>query len=124
MGWHTLKTIVAAGLTATSLALLLLALDCHRRRRPMPAVYYSVAALLQLQAAGQIAVGVYLLWRGFWVPGMHLVYAALLALGAVVLQVLAPFSPTGQAYRNRPLVHALVALFLLAVAVRAWWSAL
>lgn len=120
---HLIKTWTAATLGLISLALLITSLTCYRRRRILPGAYYLGAAVIQVLAAALVGCGLLLFYRGYPVQGMHLFYSLLVVAGAVLHQVFKPRTGIGQYYRNKPTAHALLNLFVIAVALRAFMSA-
>lgn len=119
----TWKLIGAYTIMAFGLTQLIWGLVVHRRRRSMPPAFFAFTAALQALIAVQLSVGAYLYWRGYPLPGQHLFYGVLVGLGGAASLALRPGTATGQRYRGKPLVHAVLGLFILAVALRSWMTA-
>lgn len=110
-------TIMAGGLTQLAWSLV-----AYRRRRSLPPAYFAFTAALHTVIAAQLALGLYLYLRGYPLPGMHLFYGLLVGLGAAAGLALRPRTATGQRYRGKPLVHAVLGLFILLLALRSWMA--
>lgn len=106
-------------LAVLNAGLLVGALAAHFRRRPLPAAHFRGYALSHLLAAVLVIMGLTFLGRGQVAPWMHIFYGVLVTVGSVGQLVLRPKTEPGQKYRNRPLVHATLALFVLLTAGRA-----
>lgn len=123
MSLHMLKIAVVGIMVVGNTALLITSLVCHRRRCILPAAYYVVVSVIQFLAVAQVAVGLWFLYRGYPLQLMHLIYGLLVFTGACLHEMLKPTRALGQIYRNRPLAHAALGLFVLLVVLRSWLSA-
>jgi hypothetical protein len=117
------KQFGVISLVGVNLFLLGLAVAAYRQKRPLPATYYKLLPVSPAIAAFQIAMGLFFLSKGFQVHGMHLFYGIVVGTGAALQVLLRPTTATGQRYKARPLVHAVLALAVSLVAIRSWMSA-
>lgn len=117
-----MKQIGVLALAAVNLVLLVMAVVAARQRRPVPAVYYKVLPASLAIALLQLSVGVYFVLEGQQPHLQHVLYGILVGVGGTLQFLLRPGSASGQRYRNRPLVHAVLALFVVLVGLRSWMT--
>jgi hypothetical protein len=118
-----LKRTGALLLTLVNLALFVWAVLVYRKRGAMPDGYYRLLAASPVVAAFQVALGLTFLAQGYRPPGMHLFYGIMVGVGSTAQAVLNRRTAAGHAYRARPLVHLVLALFVGLLAARAWMAA-
>lgn len=94
----------------------------HRHMRPLSAGYYKLLPVSSLIAAFQVCMGIYFLVEGRQAHLMHLFYGSLVGAGALLQFLVRPTTATGQKYKAKPLIHAVLALFVALLAVRSWMS--
>ncbi len=70
----------------------------------------------------QVGMGLYFLWQGRVVMPMHLFYGILVGSGALAQLLVRPGTALGQKYRGKPLVHAVLSLFVGLLAARSWMA--
>ncbi|BAD39391.1 hypothetical protein [Symbiobacterium thermophilum] len=122
MFWLQVKQFFVIALATVNLVLLIWALLAHRQRRVLPAGYYRLLPASAAIGLVQVSIGMFFLIQGRIPYWQHVLYGALVGVGAVLQFVLLPGTPAGQQYRNRPLVHAAVALFVALVGIRSWMT--
>lgn len=109
-------------LAAVNATLLGWALITHRRRGSLPEGYFKLLPASTAIATLQVLMGLYFLLEGRQVHLMHLFYGSLVAIGAIFQFQVRPTTASGQKYRNKPLIHAALALFVALLAARSWMS--
>lgn len=117
-----LKQSGVIALAAVNATLLGWALITHRQRGSLPEGYYKLLPVSAMIAAFQVLMGLYFLVEGRQVHLMHLFYGSLVAIGAILQFQVRPATASGQRYRNKPLIHAALALFVALLAARSWMS--
>lgn len=122
MLWLQVKQAGVIALAAVNLALLVWALFTGRKRRSLPGGYYRLLPVSIGIAVFQLSVGLFFIIRGRQPHLQHLFYGALVAIGALLQFLVRPGSATGQRYRHKPLVHAVLALFVALVGIRSWMT--
>lgn len=122
MNMLQMKQLGVIALAAVNLVLLVWAVVAARQRRAMPAGYYRVLPVSIAIALFQLGVGAFFVLQGRIPHLQHLLYGGLVGVGALLQFLLRPGSSTGQRYRNRPLVHAVLALFVALVGIRSWMT--
>lgn len=122
MNFVLVKQAGVAALVAVNAMLLGWALMTYRRKRSLPGGYYKLLPVSSAIAAFQVTIGLYFLLEGRQIHPMHLFYGILVGAGAILQFLLRPGTASGQRYRNRPLIHAALALFVTLLAARSWMS--
>jgi len=122
MLWLQIKQFFVIALAAVNAALLAWALHTHRQRRALPAGYYRLVPVSAAIGIVQLGIGMFFLIQGRQPYLQHVLYGTLVGIGAVLQLVLLPGTPAGQQYRGRPLVHAVLALFVALVGIRSWMT--
>ncbi|MFZ5824239.1 MAG: hypothetical protein ACOY94_07925 [Bacillota bacterium] len=109
-------------LAAINATLIAWALITHRKRGSLPDGYYKLLPASTGIAAIQVLTGLYFLLEGRQVHLMHIFYGTLVAIGAILQYQVRKGTAAGHKYRNKPLIHAAVALFVALLAARSWMS--
>lgn len=122
MLWLQVKQAGVLALAAVNLVLLVWAVLTHRQRRSLPEGYYRLLPVSIGIAAFQLSVGLFFIIQGRQPHLQHLVYGGLVGVGAILQILVRPGSAVGQRYRNKPLVHAVLALFVALVGIRSWMT--
>ncbi len=122
MIWLQIKQFFVIALAAVNLALLVWALLAARQRRILPAGYYRLVPASIAIGAVQLGIGAFFLIQGRQPHLQHLLYGGLVGVGALLQFLLRPGTALGERYRNRPLVHGVLALFVALVGIRSWMT--
>lgn len=122
MPFKEIKLGIAAVLVILNAGLLVGALLARAQQRPLGPWYFRGYALSHTLAALLVIMGLTFLGRGLTAPWMHILYGLLATVGTVGQLVLRPRTELGQQNKGRPLVHAVLSLFVLLAAGRAIFS--
>lgn len=117
-----LKEAGAAALAVANLILLGIAVVAYRGRRSLPQSYFQLVPLSAAVAVYQVGLGITFVLFGKRPPLMHVFYGILVGLFAVGQGVLR-WTPLGQRYRGKPIVHGFFALVIMLLSIRSWMSA-
>lgn len=119
-----IKQVGTGILLLINLVLLGWGVAAYRRRESLTNGFYRWLPVSYAVAASQVLLGVFfVVTRGWPGDGMHMLYGALVALGALAQALLGAGTRLGQRYRGKPLVYAFISLFVALVAVRSYMSA-
>ncbi|MFO7273491.1 MAG: hypothetical protein LOD90_11155 [Symbiobacteriaceae bacterium] len=116
------KQFFVVALAAVNLVLLVWALIAHRQRRALPDGYYRLLPVSAAIALAQVGIGIFFVIQGRIPYWQHVLYGTLVGLGGILQLSLLPGTRAGQQYRSRPLVLAILALFVALVAIRSWMT--
>jgi len=116
------KRLFVISLAAVNLVLLIWAVLTHRQRRVLPAGYYRLVPVSVAIGFLQLAIGGFFLIQGRQPYLQHLIYGGLVELGVVLQLLLRAGTRAGEQYRNKPLVHAALDLFVALVGLRSWMT--
>lgn len=122
MDLNLLKQLGVIGLAGINGLLAVWAVIALRQKRALPDRYYRLLPVSPAVAAMQLLIGLFFVVEGRQPHLMHIFYGVLVGTGAILQLLMRPSLATGQKYRNKPIVHIALALFVGLLSARSWMS--
>lgn len=122
MDLNLLKQVGVVALAGMNGLLAVWAFIALRQGRALPDRYYRLLPISPVVVAMQLLIGLTFVVEGRQPHLMHMFYGFLVGTGAILQMLLRPNLASGQKYRNKPLVHIALALFVGLLSARSWMS--